>query len=145
MLSIYPLLWRLCLSSCQISFQRNYSTCNCIFVVSVRGSEFRISLHCHRESSYPNNFNKAFVQTIDFFLTGIFQKKIVYLFSYIYIYMLSQTLQWTKLWIPLSLFTLIVTLLEWILRSEVSPIQRLFGSYYWNTTQNLEFISIWNP
>ena len=65
-------------------FRGNYVICSCIFVVSVRGSEFRISLHCHRESSYPNNFNKAFVQTIDFFLTGIFQKKIVYLFSYIY-------------------------------------------------------------
>ena len=49
MLSFYPWLWRLCLSSFQIPFRGCYSIHGCRFVVSVGGGKFRIFLCCHLE------------------------------------------------------------------------------------------------
>lgn len=86
MLSFYSLLWRLCSPSCQISFQRNYSTCRCTFVLSVREG---VSLR----SSYTAILNPPTQtilirhlcwQLVSYLLKGIFQKKIVKLFSYTY-------------------------------------------------------------
>lgn len=44
MLSFYPLLWRPCSSSFQVSFRENDFICNCRFVVSVGGGQFIIFL-----------------------------------------------------------------------------------------------------
>ena len=48
-ISFYPLLWSLCLSTCYLPFRRNYFTCSCRLAVSVGEHEFRIFLAHHPE------------------------------------------------------------------------------------------------
>ena len=48
-ISFYPLLWSLCLSTCYLPFRRNYFTCSCRLAVSVGEHEFSIFLAHHPE------------------------------------------------------------------------------------------------
>ena len=49
--SFYHCFWRCHLSNFLVFFRRNDSICSDIFVVSMRGGEFRIFLHDHLEPS----------------------------------------------------------------------------------------------
>ena len=48
-ISFYPLLWSLCLSTCYLPFRGNYSTCSYSLAVSMGEHEFRIFLAHHLE------------------------------------------------------------------------------------------------
>ena len=48
-ISFYPLLWSLCLSTCYLPFRGNYSTCSCRLAVSMGEGKFRIFLAHHLE------------------------------------------------------------------------------------------------